>query len=232
VNTYCNYTIDQISESGLLPETRVYELKEKLRTLPYEAFTKDGRRIPDVIVAPTINGDNAFVIGYGDAIGFMNRHVLQTLLTPEESEDINTYCTSATQAKREAFLMEKAKAAGQIIPAEKWDGGVFWDDEYYWSVDSFIEDMEDIEENYELPQYLYAAKPRKVVNGDRLYDDILGRLTENGWEDISDNDFYGLDELKTAIEAFEKANENVVVNDADCSTLIDVSEVKRRHIDD
>jgi len=226
MNTYCKYTIEQISESGLLSEARVVELKEKLRTLPYEAFTKDGKRIPNVMVAPTINGDNAFVIGHGDAIGFMNRHVLQTLLTHEESAAIDAHCTSAIRAKREAFLVAKAKAEGQIIPAEKWDGGVFLDDEYYRSVEDFIEDMEDIEENYELPKYLYAAKPHKVVNGDRLYDDILEQLTEDGWEDISDNDFYGLDELKTAIEAFAKANESVVVYHPDCSTLIDMAGVK------
>lgn len=226
MDTYCKYTIEQISESGLLQEDRLAELKEKLRTLPYEAFTKDGKRIQCVLVAPTINGDSAFFMTHEGALAFMDRHIIQTLLTPEESASIDAYCTSAILANREASLVAKAKAAGKIKPADKWDGGVFCDDEYYRSVGDFIEDMEDIEENYELPEYLYAAKPRKVVNGDRLYDDILEQLTENGWEDISDNDFYGLDELKTAIEAFAKANENVVVYDCDCSTLIDMAGVK------
>jgi len=226
MNTYCKYTIEQISESGLLSEARVVELKEKLRTLPYEAFTKDGKRIPNVMVAPTINGDNAFVIGHGDAIGFMNRHVLQTLLTHEESAAINAHCTSAIRAKREAFLVAKAKAEGQIIPAEKWDGGVFLDDEYYRSVEDFIEDMEDIEENYGLPKYLYAAKPRKVVDGDIL-DNLLDQIIDDrGWENMAEDDLEGVEQLRAAIDAFKKANESVVVYHHDCSTLIDMAGVK------
>jgi len=220
MNTYCNYTIDQISESGLLPEARVAELKEKLRTLPYEAFTKDGTRIPCVMVAPTTTGDSAFMMGRGDALEFMNRHILQTLLTAEELELIENHWSDARHAKREADEISKAQAAGRIIPADQWGDGVFDGGDYFATVEDLLDCTDD-----GLPKYLYAAKPRKVVDGDIL-DDILTQLQEDGWEDMTDEDFHGVEELRSAIEAFKKANENVVVYEEDRSTLIDMAGIK------
>ena len=220
MNAYCNYTIDQISESKILPEARVAELKEKLRTLPYEAFTKDGTRIPCVLVAPTTTGDSAFLMGRGDALGFMNRHILQTLLTPEEIEVIENHWSDARHAKREADEIAKAQAAGKIIQADQWGDGVFDGGDYFATVDDLLDCMDD-----ELPKYLYAAKPRKVVDGDIL-DNLLTQLQEDGWEDMTDEDFHGVEELRAAIEAFKKANENVVVYEEDRSTLIDMAGVK------
>lgn len=222
MNTYCNYTIDQISESGLLPEARVAELKEKLNTLPYPAFTKDGTRIPCVMVAPTTTGDSAFMMGRGDALEFMNRHILQTLLTAEELELIENHWSDARHAKREADEIAKAQAAGRIIPADKWGDGVFYGGDYCATVDEFIYDWDNDDE---MPKYLYAAKAKKVVDGDIL-DDILTQLQEDGWEDMTDEDFHGVEELRAAIEAFKKANENVVVYEEDHSTLIDMAGIK------
>jgi hypothetical protein len=222
MSAYCNYTIDQISESGLLPEARVAELKEKLRTLPYEAFTKGGTRIPCVMVAPTTKGESAFLMGHGGALGFMNRHILQTLLTAEELELIENRWSDARHAKREADEISKAQAAGKIIPADEWGDGVFCGDNYYVTVDDFLDDCDNDDE---MPKYLYAAKPRKIVDRDIL-DDILTQLQEDGWEDMTDDDFHGVEELGAAIEAFKKANENVVVYEEDRSTLIDMAGIK------
>jgi hypothetical protein len=222
MNTYCNYTIDQISESGLLPEARVAELKEKLNTLPYPAFTKDGTRIPCVMVAPTTTGDSAFMMGRGDALEFMNRSILQTLLTAEELELIENHWYDARRVKREADEIAKAQAAGRIIPADKWGDGIFYGGDYCATVDDFLDGFDDGDE---MPEYLYAAKPRKIVDRDIL-DDILTQLQEDGWEDMTDEDFHGVEELGAAIEAFKKANENVVVYEEDRSTLIDMAGIK------
>lgn len=51
-------------------------------------------------------------------------------------------------------------------------------------------------------------------------------MEDSGWEDMTEEDFHGVKELGIAIEAFKKANENVVTYCEDRTTLIDISGVK------
>lgn len=115
-----------------------------------------------------------------------------------------------------------AKEKARFAKAEKlteWDGWVYCEgldgsDDFHASVS----DMLDVVE--QPPEYVWACKPRKLVDG--LYDSLLRGIEEqegvyDGFEADSLN---GLDELKAALLKFEQANEQAVSYSPDYSKAV------------
>jgi len=137
----------------------------------------------------------------------------------------------AKYGKREDRLFEKAEK----IPASKYDGMVFWGEDYYYGTGDFIENFvenfddfseEDIElidntlisgndtedltqklaEKY-LPKYIWGTKSYKPRDVD--IDDIVDKMfsQSSDWDEFN-YEIKGLKEFGDALESFKKQNQN------------------------
>ncbi len=120
------------------------------------------------------------------------------------------------EEKERAKELERYRDARLITEAE-YDGGMIYSgDRYYDSVEDLIEHCEAYETP--IPVYVWACKNVGLPLVD--ISDITDRLIEEGWEDMDESDLYGVDELNAAIDAFNEANRDVAVYQADYSTAI------------
>lgn len=115
------------------------------------------------------------------------------------------------EVEREDDRFEKAKK----IPADQYDGEmVYANDKYYESVDDALDGYLEGQE----PEYVWACKNVGVQRAD--LEDITEHIVENMWEDADSSDLNGLDELQTALDAFNEANRSIRVWGPDYSTAI------------
>lgn len=143
-------------------------------------------------------GENYFWRGAGKS--FVLTRVLEHYLSDAEIELINKRANEAFSRAQDKKLFEEARK----VKPEDWSGRVFWNDEYFESVDDFIDARED--EDEELPDYIWAVDDEKpVVNLD--LDSILETFTSDAYEDFDAGDLEGREELSAAIEKFNKVNE-------------------------
>jgi len=117
-------------------------------------------------------------------------------------------CDRANQDKEEAERFDKAEKKTE------WDGWVYYEDEYYESVEYYLESCDDLP----VPAYVWACKENHFAVAD--VSDITDRIEENGYEDFDGDDLKGLDDLKAAIEKFNEANKDVVSYEPDYGVAI------------
>ena len=113
--------------------------------------------------------------------------------------------------REEADRFEKATK----VRAADWKGDqIYWKDEYFSSIDDFLECHEDTP----LPLYVWAAVDQGAPKAD--IDDLLDRVVEGLWDDADYGDLNGVEELQQTVEAFNEANKCLVVYTPDFSTAI------------
>lgn len=115
---------------------------------------------------------------------------------------------------------EKAKLAKQASEAKRdpdWVGWVFSDeygggsDGFFDSPEEFMERLnDDIDRDPDLgrPEFVWATVSRPIVNIG--VDDVLGLITEDRPESWDEGDLNGVDELKSALAAFNAANTDLM----------------------
>ncbi|MCR4293654.1 MAG: hypothetical protein NUV76_12345 [Candidatus Kuenenia sp.] len=117
------------------------------------------------------------------------------------------YCSKLVEEKywlahRECIEKDKMEKAEKL---DTWDGWVFYEDKYYETIETLIEELEDNGDT--IPQYVYICKesPFPAINIDHLIE----RIEENSYEEIIDS-LVGLDELTEAINDFNENNKKLV----------------------
>jgi hypothetical protein len=103
-------------------------------------------------------------------------------------------------AKRDQERKDKAEKI------DDWDGGVFWGDDYYPSVEEAAEAIWDqTTEEDEPPQYLFVAK-QVAMKRLETYD-----IIEHYYHDLEDGCDYleGIEELERACQEFNKKNKDI-----------------------
>lgn len=114
------------------------------------------------------------------------------------------------QANERARL---AKLASEAKQDPAWTGWVYSDDYsggsegFFESAEDFMERLnDDMERDPEIvrPQYVWATRAIPIVNID--VDDVIGLITEDRPENWEESDLNGVEELKSAIAAFNAAN--------------------------
>jgi hypothetical protein len=115
------------------------------------------------------------------------------------------------EAKRE---QERFDAAKKITAAEYDGAHVYLGDKYFDSVEEAIDEFLEGQE----PEYVWACTDHGIRKAE--LEDVTQSIVENMWEDADTNDLNGLDELQTAIDAFNKANESLQMWEPDFSTAI------------
>lgn len=106
-------------------------------------------------------------------------------------------CQSADLIQQEKERFDKAEKVTE------WDGQIFFEDNYY----SDIEELEDGLGSSEMPEYVWTCTSRNFVNVD--IDSILEWIDQDSYEGFDPDALDGVEELKTAIEAFNKLNDHI-----------------------
>jgi hypothetical protein len=134
---------------------------------------------------------------------FRNKEVLNQLLTEAEIIVINGLANEVWSEQKDAERFQKAEK----VLADNWTGRVFWSDEFYEDVDSFLDRTE--EEN--TPDFIWAVdESEPVLQLDADY--IVENDTEDrAYEDFSISDLSGFEEFQNAVQKFNEQNKDVIV---------------------
>lgn len=101
-------------------------------------------------------------------------------------------CQVAAHARKEQRRFEQAEK----LTIEAYDGPVFWEDEYYFSVDELLDHCEDQE--LELPTYVWATTPSRFSLS---AEDVLGRELER--QDMYEDAFDAIPEqTRKSLQAY------------------------------
>ena len=135
-------------------------------------------------------------------------------------------------SRKEFDARQKAKLAKLASEAKQdpdWSGCVYSDeyhggsDGYFGSVMEFIErvgyDFAD-DPMTPRPAYVWATVARRIV--EIGMDDVLGLITEDRPEHFEPSDCNGIAELKAALEAFNKANQDLMY-EPDRTTIVPIT---------
>lgn len=212
------HSLEQVRDSGLIPEPRMTELLAEVECRLEGAFTGYGHRIANATVAAFPDGRRMLYTlhDHDPQQQYCRRDLLAALMTDAEIELINQCYSSAASRRREADRFARATK----VPASQWKGGVFWGDMWKATVEEMIEVIPDYSEDPEEVTYLWASKPQEVIPSFDVEDVVSHWLDDRGWEDMDLFDLEGVPELQAAIDAFVKANEAVVSHSIDYSTAI------------
>jgi hypothetical protein len=239
-------SLEQIKESGVLSEARIAELEGVIESRITGCYTHDGRKVENSFIAELGTRPDSKLMLYprvetGDYMGaYMRREILISLLTDEETHLIHDCCATLISQKKRAERFEKAVK----IPQIEWDGWVTDDDEFYPSVEDYLDqwvsdntewDVEKghsvLREGVELPTFVWATVSRQVIPSGLDASDILNHYIEDrGWEDMDVYDLDGVEELNRALEAFTKANEKVVSYSTDYSKAILLDKIELEQV--
>ena len=239
-------SLEQIKESGVLSAARVAELEAQIESRITGCYTHDGRKVENSFIAELGTRPDSKLMLYpraetGDYMGtYMRREILISLLTDEETHLIYDHCSALLAQKKRAERFEKAIK----IPQAEWNGYVSTDDEFYPSVEDYLDiwvcdnaewDVKKghsvLPEGVEPPTFVWATIGRPVIPTDLQADDVLNHYIEDrGWEDMSIDDFDGVEELNAALAAFTKANEAIISYSADYSKAILLDKIELEQV--
>jgi hypothetical protein len=218
---YSHYSWEQIKESGLLSDDRTAEVEKVIHSRIHPVHLPSGKEVP-----------NAKFFDFGDGTGILQplldhdpewtyaiRLLIPHILTVDEMDAINKLWWSATTERQEAERFEKAEKLTE------WDGAVFLGDDFCTDMGEAMDRINDYNDDEERPKYVWAAKDQQVVDGADV-SDVLERFIEaNGWEDMDNHDFEGVEELQEALERFRDANQSLVAYFPDHTKAILVPEL-------
>lgn len=203
--TYCQYNETQVRESGLLTAERMAEVSREIDARISPCFDREGREIPQARLADCGRHKGRLLFArfdYATAEEYMRREIMSGVLTDDELKLINDQCTGAHQAAQDAERFDKAEKV------EAWDGGAFWGDDYFSSMDELCDRI--VSDGDDWPKYVWAAEPRVVIDGLRVSDVVEHQMCDRGWEDMDMHDLHGVDELQAALDKFTEANKGVM----------------------
>lgn len=211
---YCHYTEEQVRDSKLLSPERWAEIEAGIAARTLSVFRKDGTEIAGVKLADFGNGNGSLFsrLDSPHADEYMRRSIMSSLLTEAELKIINDRCLNAHEAEKTKERFAKAEKL------DSWDGGVFWGDDYFASMDELCDDIAG--GNHEWPEYVWAAEPQTVIAGLDVADITEHLICDRGWEDMDVDDLNGVAELEAALKTFEEANKSVVSYRPDYSKAI------------
>lgn len=213
-NDYCHYTEAQVRDSGLLSPERMAEVSAEISARIEPCFDKQGREIEKAFIVNLGTGERMLHprVDCEHTREYMRRSVMERVLTEAELTVINARCLEAGQTAKDAERFAKAKKV------DSWDGGVFYGDEYFASMDDVIDHLAS--NGDEWPEFVWAAAPKRVITDLRVSEVVEGDISDRGWEDMDTSDLDGVDELQAALDKFVEANKDVVSYELDYSTAI------------
>lgn len=207
---YCQYSLDQIRQSGLFSQKRLAAIEAEVAARTQPCFDRDGKEITTAKMADLGEGGRYLYLRYDGnhhQEEYMQKDILAVALTSDELKLVNDRCTEGWRQQVEAKRFEAATKLDQ------WDGWVTDGDRYWDCVEAYLDERGDEildAGEGEIVPYLWAAKPRQVIPSLDVSDVADHYIDNVGWEDMEISDLKGLPELQAALDAFVKANGNIV----------------------
>lgn len=219
MSVYCHMNLDQIRESGLIEPARLAAIERDLDSRISIPLTAAGLKIESARVADFGGGRLMLYPRMDHDLDgtYMRRQLLEVVLTQEELKLVNDDCLSASEAKRQAAQFAKAAR----VSWSGYQGGAFWGDTYYHSMDEALDMIvSDHERGDDWPTHVWAATARTVIPELDVSDVTEHYVADRGWEDCSIDDLEGVTELQAALDRFVDQNVNVLSYSPDYSTAI------------
>jgi len=136
-----------------------------------------------------------------------------------ETEHYNTICKACQRKKERAAEVARFEKAEKLT---SFDGWLFYGDKYY---ETMCDLLDDIDDDADIPEYVWATTVCHFVRLEIGAVEELSVDVDSAYEDF-DSAPDGLDELKTSIEAFNKANAHHISYMVDYSKAVLVSKEK------
>lgn len=212
--THCQFSEDQIRESGLLSPERMAAVSAAIDARIVPCCLPDGTPVKNAFVADH-GPEGKFVYARCDSdstVEYMRRGCLPGVLTPEELDLINETCLSARSSMLDKERFDKAQKV------ESWDGGAWLGDRYFATMEELCDHLAN--EESEWPEYVWAAKPQTVIGSLAVADVVENQISDRGWEDMDTSDLNGVAELQTALDQFVEANASVQSYEPDYRTAV------------
>jgi hypothetical protein len=198
-NIFTNFAI--LRDSGLFQPDRFTEIQSYLGEDQFEpAVLQNGREIPGWW-AHKLTGHlyNEYLMT--DGKWSRNKKILEIILTAEEIEKLNKQGNETWSRANDKQKFDRAKK----VPAKNWLFPVNAGDEYWETVDEYLDQMED--EGEELPDYIWGVDQiEPTLNLDAT--DVVDWATDGKGEDLCAADFKGFAEFEKAVEKFVELNKD------------------------
>jgi hypothetical protein len=207
--------LDNLEKIGLFSPERMKEIRDYLADDKFgEPKLEGGKHIVGWVIhfdSGLMWSDDMFNRKSGKF--YIHTRILEKYLSDDEINKLNSYADSLWQERNEENRFNTAKKLSE----NEWGGRVFWNDNYYESVDEFKEMYFD--DGNDLPEYVWAVdEETPVINFD--IHDILERFTEDAYEGFDSNDLNGLKEFEDAIEKFKEANTDFKSLNSSCKIAV------------
>lgn len=148
---------------------------------------------------------------------------------PEERAKAGWSWCEPCEDERRAGRNAKRMAAAEKLPLASYEGMVWWDcshnDGYFQSIDDFMDWWQGEEPasdgtSVPLPPFVWACKPKPIIDGERVADRAIESILEDAWEDAEERDLKGAKEFRAACQAFADANPNALSWDVDYKRMV------------
>ncbi len=198
----CTYSLDQVRESGLIPAARMIEVVAEIESRIEKCYDAQKREIDNCALAVFPSGKRWIYprMDHDPKGDFIRRELLGEVLTETELKLINDRCHVSWSENAEAKRFETA------TKLDSWDGWVTNDDDYWESVEDYL----DMEGDDDPPEYLWVAEPQEVIPSLDVGDVVEHWISDRGWEEMETDDLNGVKELQAALDAFVEMNKGVV----------------------
>jgi hypothetical protein len=117
-----------------------------------------------------------------------------------ETERYYTICNSCLRKKEHAEELARFEKSEKLTSFCGW---IFHNDRFYESIGDMLNDIDD---DLDIPEYVWATTECHFVQLDICNVSELACNTDSAYEDFDSSDLDGIDELKIAIDEFNKAN--------------------------
>lgn len=185
---------------GVISDERITEAAEFVDFSRFKpAVLADGRKLANLVVHD-VDENVYFNQALTDRPHIVQKMLLESFFSDEEIASLNENASYELRQKRERESFEKAAK----VPEDEYSGPVSDDDNYWGSVDEYREEREDEEE--EVRDYLWACevKPTVLLSWRKVSELTTDDEVPEDWDG---SEIKGMDELKAAVEAFNKKNE-------------------------
>jgi hypothetical protein len=214
---FCQFTIAEIRESGLLTPERMNAVEAEIERRILPCLDNLERVVP-----------NVRVVDFGEA----GLDVFTQLENPYNNEMMRRALLAVVLSKDELALLDKqftdaheaATNAGRFSKAEKvrtWDGAVFMGDQFFSSMAELLDHLSHSTDEW--PEFVWASTVKNVIPTLSVDDVVESSLAENGTEGMDVGDLDGVDELKAALDRFTEANSGLHTYWADYTKAVILS---------
>lgn len=219
-------SLDQVRESQLLTPERMAAVEAEIESRISMPQDTEGRPIETARLADMSPWPRLLFarLDHEHHWEYMHRHLLAVVLTEEERKLLDRHALSAASSRRDKERFAKATK----VSAADWKGWVTDGDDYYESVDDYV-DRWISGMGYSLPteltvddfpKYLWTAKPEQIIQATDVADVFENQMEDRGWEDCSVDDLEGVADLQAALDRFVAANAAIISHRMDYSTAI------------